>query len=236
MFLNGLGTAVPPRRFTQMECWAALQKSPQFPQLNARSRALLKKVLSSENGIATRHLAVANLDEMFVLTPDTLHARFAKYAPARAAQAAERALTQARLAPAEVDAVIISTCTGYLCPGLTSYVSERLGLRSDVVALDLVGQGVARPCPIGGRRKRCWRRAGRNMFCPSVSRFAARLFIWTTTPACSSAPAFSATERAQPCCRLSPPFMRVQWSGRVPEVFSARPSVTFSASSNTTAC
>ena len=147
MFLNGLGTAVPPRRFTQMECWAALQKSPQFPQLNARSRALLKKVLSGESGIATRHLAVANLDEMFVLTPDTLHARFAEHAPARAAQAAERALGQARLAPAEVDGVIISTCTGYLCPGLTSYVSERLGLRSDVVALDLVGQGCGAALP-----------------------------------------------------------------------------------------
>jgi len=147
MFLTGLGTAVPPRRFTQMECWAALQQSPQFPQLNARSRALLKKVLSGENGITTRHLAVANLDEMFVLTPDVLHARFAEHAPALAVQAAERALTQARLAPAEVDVVIISTCTGYLCPGLTSYVSERLGLRSDVVALDLVGQGCGAALP-----------------------------------------------------------------------------------------
>src|SRR4029079_17425458 len=29
----------------------------------------------------------------------------------------------------------------YLCPGLTSYVGERLGLRPDVLTLDLVGQG-----------------------------------------------------------------------------------------------
>jgi alkylresorcinol/alkylpyrone synthase len=147
MFLNGFGTAVPPRRFTQMECWAALQKSPQFPQLDARSRALLKKVLSGENGIAHRHLAVADLEEAFVLTPDALHGRFARHAPALAVQAAERALGQARLRPAEVDAAIISTCTGYLCPGLTSYVSERLGLRSDVVALDLVGQGCGAALP-----------------------------------------------------------------------------------------
>src|ERR1039458_7799503 len=147
MFLTGLGTAVPPRRFTQMECWAALQQSPQFPQLAARSRALLKKVLSGESGIANRHLAVADLGEAFVLTPDALHARFARHAPALAAQAAERALGQACLTPAEVDAAIISTCTGYLCPGLTSYVSERLGLRSDVVALDLVGQGCGAALP-----------------------------------------------------------------------------------------
>ena len=30
----------------------------------------------------------------------------------------------------DIDALLVSTCTGYLCPGLTSYVGERLGLRS----------------------------------------------------------------------------------------------------------
>jgi predicted naringenin-chalcone synthase len=147
MYLTGLGTAIPPRRFTQMECWAALQCSPQFPQLNPRSHELLRKVLSGENGIVTRHLAVANLEEAFVLTPNTLHDRFARHAPALAAQAAERALAAARLTAAQVDAVIISTCTGYLCPGLTSYVSQRLGMRADAVALDLVGQGCGAALP-----------------------------------------------------------------------------------------
>ena len=147
MFLIGLATAVPPRRFTQAECWAALQRAPQFSQLNARAHAVLRKVLSGENGTATRHLAVADLMEAFALTPDALHARFARHAPALATQAAERALAAARLTPAQVDAVLISTCTGYLCPGLTSYVSERLGLRPDVLALDLVGQGCGAALP-----------------------------------------------------------------------------------------
>ncbi len=147
MFLTGLGTAVPPQRFTQAECWAALQRAPQFSSLNARAHAVLRKVLSGENGIATRHLAVTRLEEAFVLTPDALHARFAGHAPALATQAAERALAAARLAPADVDALLISTCTGCLCPGLTSYVSERLGLRADVQALDLVGQGCGAALP-----------------------------------------------------------------------------------------
>ena len=30
---------------------------------------------------------------------------------------------------------------GYLCPALTSYVSERPGLRPDVLALSSMGQG-----------------------------------------------------------------------------------------------
>ena len=33
----------------------------------------------------------------------------------------------------EIDALIISTCTGYLCPGLTSYISESLGLSPEAV-------------------------------------------------------------------------------------------------------
>jgi predicted naringenin-chalcone synthase len=147
MYLTGLSTAVPQNRFTQAECWNALQRAPQFPQLNSRSHALLRQVLTSDNGIATRHIAVRNLEEAFVLTPDALHARFAEHAPALATQAAERAIAAARLAPADVDALLISTCTGCLCPGLTSYVSERLGLRADVQALDLVGQGCGAALP-----------------------------------------------------------------------------------------
>jgi len=147
MYLSGIATEVPPRRFTQAECWAALQQAPQFQQLDARSHALLKKVLCAQNGIVTRHLAVKNLEEAFVLTPDALHARFARHAPLLAAKAAKSALANARLTPSDVDAVIVSTCTGYLCPGLSSYVSEILGLRSNAHALDLVGQGCGAALP-----------------------------------------------------------------------------------------
>jgi predicted naringenin-chalcone synthase len=56
-------------------------------------------------------------------------------------------LKDAKCKPGEIDAVLISTCTGYLCPGLTSYVSERLGLRPDVFPLDLVGQGCGAALP-----------------------------------------------------------------------------------------
>lgn len=147
MYLTGLATALPPRAFTQLECWAALQRAPQFSQLTTRSHALLRHVLTGQNGISTRHLAVADLEDAFVLTPKVLQARFSEHAPTLATQAAERAIAAARLTPADLDAVIISTCTGYLCPGLTSYVTERLGLRSNILALDLVGQGCGAALP-----------------------------------------------------------------------------------------
>ncbi|HEY5079068.1 MAG TPA: 3-oxoacyl-[acyl-carrier-protein] synthase III C-terminal domain-containing protein, partial [Opitutaceae bacterium] len=39
------------------------------------------------------------------------------------------------------------TCTGYLCPGLTSYVAEQLGLRPNAVLHDLVGLGCGAAIP-----------------------------------------------------------------------------------------
>ena len=147
MFITGTGTATPPKRYRQQECWDALQNSPQLPLLQGRSRAILKKVLLGANGIATRHLALDPLEEAFTAEPDRLHERFSRHAPALAAQAAQQALQQSGDSATSVDAVIISTCTGYLCPGLTSYVSERLGLRPDVLCLDLVGQGCGAAIP-----------------------------------------------------------------------------------------
>jgi alkylresorcinol/alkylpyrone synthase len=147
MFITGLGTATPPRRYQQRQCWEALRDASQSSQLTGRSRAILKKVLLGDNGIATRHLALDPLTEAFALTPDALQARFVRHAPALAAEAASAALKDAELDTERIDAVIISTCTGYLCPGLTSYVSERLGLRADVLTLDLVGQGCGAALP-----------------------------------------------------------------------------------------
>src|SRR5205085_11565428 len=100
-----------------------------------------------KNGVATRHLALARLEEVFDINPDVLHARFLNNAPSLATQAAERALQSAGIPPAEINGLIVSTCTGYLCPGLTSYVTERLGLKADILPLDLVGQGCGAALP-----------------------------------------------------------------------------------------
>lgn len=147
MFLSGIGTAAPAARWTQTQCWDALVASDYLPKLSPRSHAILRKVLRGNNGICSRHLAFDQLSEAFDFDPDVLDARFAKHAPAVASAAAERALADAGLAPGDIDAVIISTCTGYLCPGLSSYVTERLGLPTNILALDLVGQGCGAALP-----------------------------------------------------------------------------------------
>ncbi len=147
MFFIGIGTAAPPQRYTQADSWAALKHSESLTRLDQRAQAILRKVLGGDNGITARHLALDPLTEVFEQTPDALQARFARHAPALATEAAQKALLDARCRAGEIDAVLISTCTGYLCPGLTSYVSERLGLRSTVFALDLVGQGCGAALP-----------------------------------------------------------------------------------------
>jgi predicted naringenin-chalcone synthase len=147
MYIIGLGTAAPPLSHTQRDSWDALEKWPRFSQLKPRSQAILKKVLLGDNGIDARHLVLETLAEVFDQTPDVLQARFSKHAPVLATEAARLAMKNADCQPDEIDAVIISTCTGYLCPGLTSYVSEHLGLRQNVFALDLVGQGCGAALP-----------------------------------------------------------------------------------------
>jgi 3,5-dihydroxyphenylacetyl-CoA synthase len=145
-FIRSLGTAVPERSFTQRECWDALQRARR-PEITPRTRAVLQGILNHDNGIERRSLALDQLDECFELDPDTLHRRFTRHAPALASAASRQALQRAGLEAGAIDAVVISTCTGYLCPGLTSYVAEALGTRPDALHLDLVGQGCGAALP-----------------------------------------------------------------------------------------
>jgi predicted naringenin-chalcone synthase len=146
-YISGIGTAAPATRYTQAQCWDALNGTPQFLGLERRARATVQKLLLGDSGISTRSLALDPLTEAFDTRPDTLHARFARHAPDLASRAARDALAASGAQAHDIDAVLVSTCTGYLCPGLTSYVMERLGLRADVFALDLVGQGCGAAIP-----------------------------------------------------------------------------------------
>lgn len=147
MFLSSIGTALPARRFSKGECWEAFVRSEWFERLSPRAHAVAKTVLRRDNGMEERWLAVESLEEVFAIDPDTLHRRFVTHAPRLAEAAARQALERAALAPQSIDAVIVSTCTGYLCPGLSGYVVERLGLRTNVLGFDLVGQGCGGALP-----------------------------------------------------------------------------------------
>ncbi len=147
MYFRGIGTATPEGRYTKAQCLEAFQKSDWYARLDARAHLVARTVLQRDNGIEARRLAVDTLDEVFCIDPNTLAQRFRRHAPHLAAQAGRRALGHAGLAPQDIDAVVVSTCTGYLCPGLSGYVLQALGLRQDVKTFDLVGQGCAAALP-----------------------------------------------------------------------------------------
>ena len=147
MYFRGVGTATPPARYTKTECLLAFQQSEWFSRLNARAHFVARTVLQRDNGIEARRLAVDSLDEVFQIDPNTLAKRFLAHAPTLAVAAGQRALARSGLTALDIDAVVVSTCTGYLCPGLSGYAVEGLGLRADVQAFDLVGQGCAAALP-----------------------------------------------------------------------------------------
>jgi alkylresorcinol/alkylpyrone synthase len=147
MHIRGIGTANPPARYTKAECLSAFERSSWFGRLDARAHFVARTVLQRDNGIEARRLAVDALDEVFSIDPNTLSRRFLTHAPMLATKAAERALERAGMEARQIDALVVSTCTGYVCPGLTGHVIERLGLRADVQAFDLVGQGCAAALP-----------------------------------------------------------------------------------------
>jgi alkylresorcinol/alkylpyrone synthase len=147
MFLHALATAVPPVSLTQTECWEIAQQSPLRARLNKRSMLILQTILRGEHGIAKRHIAMPDYETVFDLSPDQLNAAFRIEAPRLAGRALEAALAKAGVQADQLDALLICTCTGYLCPGITSYVAEQLGLRSNTILQDLVGLGCGAAIP-----------------------------------------------------------------------------------------
>jgi predicted naringenin-chalcone synthase len=147
MYLHALATAVPPATYTQQQCWEIAEKSTVRQRLKKRSMLILHTILRGDHGIATRHFAMPDIEHVFDLAPDQLNAAFRAEAPKLAGRALNDALAQAGVRAGELDALLICTCTGYLCPGLTSYVAEQLGLRSNAFLQDLVGLGCGAAIP-----------------------------------------------------------------------------------------
>ena len=147
MYLHALATAVPSAVFTQKECWELVQGSKVRERLKKRSMLILQTILKGDHGIDTRHFVLPDIAGVFDLTSDQLNAAYRAAGPKLAAEALAKALQKAGIQPDQLDALLICTCTGYLCPGLTSYVAELLGLRPNAFLQDLVGLGCGAAIP-----------------------------------------------------------------------------------------
>lgn len=143
--LATIATAIPPFRANQQEAQDFFVHH--FGHcLSPRSLGILKKFLTHPS-IKTRSFAIDGPGCLADESQDDKIARFTQWAVDLSAQASRDALDRTGLSPQEVSALVVNTCTGYLCPGLSSYLMERLELPRHIRTYDLVGSGCSGAIP-----------------------------------------------------------------------------------------
>lgn len=129
-----LATGVPPHRHTQTE----LHDRWLQPLINShRAKAIFEAA-----EIDTRYSVLATAD--FLATEPSTQARNEVYLPAARSlggQVIRQALAQAGLAPADIDHLLVVSCTGLDTPGLDVLLAGDLGLRPSARRSGLIGMG-----------------------------------------------------------------------------------------------
>ena len=144
-YLAAIGVATPDFTVSQQEAVAFLLQHYDG-MLSARNLRLVKKIFAHP-GINRRRLAVDGLQALLAEDQDRRIARFTRQAVALASQAIGNTLACSGHRTEQVTALIVNTCTGYICPGLSTYLIEALGLSKRVQAFDLVGSGCGGAIP-----------------------------------------------------------------------------------------
>ena len=138
-----IGVANPKRCLTQQESWEHLQRLRRLAPLE--KKYYQKFMLDS--GINQRYLALPELEDIFCEDQDLIIKRYEAEAPQIAARSCLMALERAGLGKSAIGFISAATCTGYLCPGLSSHIIERVGLNTSVQALDIQGMGCGAALP-----------------------------------------------------------------------------------------
>jgi len=141
--LTALATANPERYATQQEAFHVLES---HFALSQSERDLYRRLLL-DGPIRGRYVAVERNEELCCTDPDRLNERFVHHARRIAAEAGREALNRAGLEAAQIEALVVNTCTGYVCPGLSSYLAEDLALPDSVAVFDLAGMGCGAAVP-----------------------------------------------------------------------------------------
>jgi predicted naringenin-chalcone synthase len=115
-------------------------------RLTSRSLSLIHTVFSHPS-IKKRHFAIDSTDTLVNEGPDARMARFTQWSVELSARAVQKALAQAGLSVGDVTGLVVNTCTGYICPGISTYLIEKLGLSRSIRTYDLVGSGCGGAIP-----------------------------------------------------------------------------------------
>ncbi len=138
-YIASIACVVPPFSADQVFS-AELIKKHFGSKLSARSLGLIRATFSHPS-IRKRHFAIDDPGRIMDESPDQQIARFTEKSIELAGQAVSQALEQAGVTAREVNGLVVNTCTGYICPGISTYLMERLGLSRSLRVYDLVGSG-----------------------------------------------------------------------------------------------
>ncbi|MCK5686685.1 type III polyketide synthase [bacterium] len=141
--LNSLATANPSWYVPQKE---AYEHYNTMFKLADEERDLYKRLLL-DSSIDGRYIGMDNIEQVTETNPDELNKRYLKYGRQICEKAIRLALDKAKLKPDEVGGLVVNSCTGYLCPGLSSYILEDVGLPTDIQYMDLMGMGCGGAIP-----------------------------------------------------------------------------------------
>jgi len=115
-------------------------------RLNSRSLSIMHAIFSHPS-VKKRHFAFDDPECLVKDDPDRRIARFTEKSIDLATRAITTALEQAAVSPQEVKGLVVNTCTGYICPGISTYLIERLGLSRRMPVYDMVGSGCGGAIP-----------------------------------------------------------------------------------------
>lgn len=131
-----LGTATPSRSFTQEEVL----------QLVGYTQPVARKIFRN-SGVETRHFFIEPEARVPHETLDELQERYRRGAVQLACEAAGNCLARAGLPPQAVDCILVCSCTGYLCPDLSTILVKEMDLSRRVQRGSLLGLGCAGALP-----------------------------------------------------------------------------------------
>lgn len=136
-----ISTANPQQRYSQQQIYDLAHKNAPF----YRTERVRQIFMNSD--IDYRHLYfdidTFNPNE----TLDDLHERFRDGSMDIGSKAISQCLEAGSIDNSDIDYIIAVSCTGYLCPGLSSLMIKKFGLRQNIQRADLLGMGCAGAMP-----------------------------------------------------------------------------------------
>lgn len=141
--ISAIGTACPDIYMRQRDVLAFYREHDLMP---ANQRALYEALLL-DGPVQGRYFGLNEPADVINESVDAKSERYTKQARKLATEASKSALKEAGISSEDVAGLVVSSCTGYLCPGLTSYIAEDLDFSPYVKVIDVTGMGCGSAVP-----------------------------------------------------------------------------------------